>query len=112
MTNPITETATPTTKRKNNDFLLGVETLSLIASMGLTCEAFLAGRREDKIVTVIPIINPVIAASEVNTNGPSGRPNSKYWSPSFTATAKPMPKPMPRPEPIIDINSDSEITSR
>ena len=75
---PTTEIREPKTKRINNDFLLGVDTLSLIASIGLTCEAFLAGRREDKIVTVIPIINPVIAASVVKTNGPSGSPNSKY----------------------------------
>ena len=57
---------------------------------------FLQEVRDDKIVTVTPIINPVIAASVVNTNGPSGRPNSKYCNPSFTATAKPIPKPMPR----------------
>ena len=46
--------------------------------MGLTCDAFLAGSKDEKIVTVIPIIKPVIAASVVRTRGPSGRPNSKY----------------------------------
>ena len=101
----------PKTKRINKDFLLGVETLSLIASIGLTWEAFLAGSKEDKIVTVIPIINPVIAASVVKTNGPSGSPNSKYCNPSLTATAKPTPRAIPRPEPITDINRDSEITN-
>ena len=65
----------PKTNRINRDFLLGVETLSLIASIGLTWEAFLAGSKEDKIVTVIPIINPVIAASVVKTSGPAGSPN-------------------------------------
>ena len=63
------------------------------------------------MVTVIPIINPVIAASVVKTNGPSGNPNSKYCSPSFTATAKPIPSAIPNPDPITDINKDSDITN-
>ena len=108
---PSPETAIPTINRVNRDFRLGVETLSLIASIGLTCEAFLAGSKDDKIVTVTPIINPVIAASVVNTKGPSGRPNSKYCNPSFTATAKPIPNPIPNPEPMTDMNNASEITS-
>ena len=85
--------------------------LSLIASMGLTWEAFLAGRSEDKIVTDIPTMAPVIAASVVKTRGPSGNPNSKYFRPSFTATANPIPSPIPIPEPITDIKIDSERTN-
>ena len=60
---------------------------------------------------MIPIIKPVTAASVVKTRGPSGKPNSKYCNPSFTATARPIPKPIPKPEPMMDIKSDSEITS-
>ena len=60
---------------------------------------------------MIPTIAPEIAASVVNTRGPSGNPNSKYFNPSFTATAKPIPKPIPKPEPINDINIDSDKTS-
>ena len=109
--NPTTEIREPNKSLTSKDFLFGVETLSLIASIGLTCEAFLAGSREEKIVTVIPMIKPVIAASVVRTRGPSGRPNSKYCKPSFTATARPIPSAMPSPDPIIDINSDSDITN-
>ena len=109
---PIVEIKEPNTKRTNNDLPFGVDTLSLIASIGLTWEAFLAGNKEESIVTVIPIANPINAACEVKTNGPSGNPNSKYCRPSLTAIAKPIPNPIPKPEPITDIKSDSEITSR
>ena len=109
--NPTIEIIEPNKSLASKDFLCGVETLSLIASIGLTCEAFLAGSREEKIVTVIPIINPVIAASVVRTKGPSGRPNSKYCNPSLTATASPIPKAIPSPDPIIDINKDSDMTN-
>jgi hypothetical protein len=44
---PIADIREPKSKRINNDFPLGVDTLSLIASIGLTWEAFLAGSRED-----------------------------------------------------------------
>ena len=108
---PNTEINEPNKSLTSKDFLFGVETLSLIASIGLTCEAFLAGSREEKIVTVIPIINPITAASVVRTNGPLGRPNSKYCNPSFTATARPIPRAIPSPDPIIDINNDSDITN-
>ena len=108
---PMVEIKEPSNRRINNDFPFGVEILSLIASIGLTCEAFLAGSIEDIIVTVIPIAKPTNAASVVKTNGPSGSPNSKYCNPALTATANPMPKPIPKPDPIIDIKRDSEITS-
>ena len=95
----------------NSDFPLGVEILSLIASIGLTWEAFLAGSRDERIVTVTPIAKPTSAASVVKTKGPSGNTNSKYCKPSLTATASQIQSPIPKPEPTIDIKRDSEITS-
>ena len=108
---PNVVTADPKINLLINDLSLGVKVLSLIASIGLTWEAFLAGSREDRIVTVIPTIAPVIAASVVKTSGPSGKPNSKYFNPSLTTTARPIPRPIPMPEPINDINIDSDKTS-
>ena len=57
------------------------------------------------------MIIPVIAALGVSTKGPSGKPKSKYLSPSLTTTDKPIPKATPKPEPITAIYNDSETTS-
>ena len=108
---PDNETDDPTINRINSDFLFGVDWLSLMASSGLTWDAFLAGNNDENIVTTTPIIIPVTAALGVKTKGPSGRPKSKYFSPSLTTTDKPMPSATPRPEPITAIYNDSETTS-
>ena len=111
MLNPKLVESNPITSLWNNDFFLGWDRLSLIASIGLTLDALIAGNKEERIVTVIPTTAPVIAADGVSTKGPSGRPKLNLFNPSFTRTDKPMPKPIPNPEPITDINMDSDKTS-
>ena len=109
--NPKLVVNNPTRSLLTNDFFFGCENPSLIASIGLTLDALIAGNKEDKTVTETPTTAPIIAADGVSTSGPSGSPKLNLFKPSFTNTAKPIPSPIPNAEPIIDMNRDSDKTS-